>query len=54
MPQRFLLEREYLRGEHDRSLPLSLLVVGLLLGFAFARQDADRRIEALLAELELR
>lgn len=52
MPQRYLLEREYLRSEHDRSLPLRLLVVGMLLGFAFGRQGADKRIEDLLSRLE--
>lgn len=52
MPQRYLLEREYLRGDHDRSLPLRLLVVGLLLGFAFGRQSADKRLDDLLAQLD--
>jgi len=52
LPQRYLLEREYLRSEHDRSLPLRLLVVGMLLGFAFGRQGADKRIEDLLSRLE--
>lgn len=52
MSERYLLEREYLRSEHDRSLPLRLLVVGLLLGFAFGRQGADKRIEELVSRLE--
>ncbi len=52
MPQRYLLEREYLRSEHDRTLPLRLLVVGMLLGFAFGRQGADKRLDELIARLE--
>lgn len=52
MPQRYLLEREYLRGEHHRALPLRLLVVGLLLGFAFGRQAADRRFDDLVSRLD--
>lgn len=52
LSERYLLEREYLRSEHDRSLPLRLLVVGLLLGFAFGRQGADKRLDELVSRLE--
>lgn len=52
MAERYLCEREFLRGEHDRSLPLRLLVVGMLLGFAFGRQAADKRIDELVSRLD--
>lgn len=52
MCQRYLLEREYLRGEFDRTLPLRLLVVGMLLGFAFGRQAADARLDDLISRLD--
>ncbi len=52
MSQRYLLEREYLRGEHDRAVPLRLLVVGLLLGFAFGRQVVDKRLDELISRLD--
>lgn len=52
MAERYLLEREFLRSEHDRALPMRLLVVGLLLGYAFGRQCVDKRIEELVARLE--
>jgi uncharacterized membrane protein len=52
LSQRYILEREFLRSEYDRSLPVRLRVVGALLGYAFGVKPADRRLEDLIRRLE--
>jgi hypothetical protein len=54
LADRFICEREYLRSEFDRSRPIGLLVVGMLLGFAFGRHLDDRRFDDLVARLDRR
>jgi hypothetical protein len=52
MPETFIAEREYLRCEYDRRRPVELFVLGLLLGYAFARQRPNDAIEQLVARLD--
>lgn len=41
-----------MRSEYDRSVPVRLLVVGALLGFAFGVKSTDRRLDDLIRRLE--
>ena len=52
MPDQFIGEREFFRSEFDRTRPIGLIVVGLLLGFAFGRHKANPQIDRAAAKLD--